>query len=138
MVCQEHQKPLAECSAHSQTESVVSPVQIHSLTKRVEYRGEFVELTDSLSMLPAGGQVLLSDSTFQRIGGRLHEVKLPTLSLPIKGGSGANQSSRRPTRTSLEMSSRAGSSTTVPTMKGKTQGASRKGLSALRVDVVCS
>ena len=109
-------------------------MQIHSLTKRVEYRGEFVELTDSLSMLPAGGQVLLSDSTFQRIG----EVKLPNLSLHIKGGSGANQSSRRPTRTSLEMPSRAGSSTTVPIMKGKTQGASRKGLSALRVDVVCS
>lgn len=119
------------------TESVVSPVQIHSLTRRVEYRGEFVELTDSLSMLPAGGQVLLSDSTFQRIGGRLHEVKLPTLSLPIKGVSGANQISGRPTRTSMEMPSRAGSSTTVPTMEGKTQVASRKGLSALRVDGVC-
>jgi len=43
----------------------------------VEYRGEIVELTNSLLQLPAGGQVLLSDTTFQRIGGRLHEVKLP-------------------------------------------------------------
>jgi len=43
----------------------------------VEYRGEIVELTNSLLQLPAGGQVLLSDTTFQRIGGRLHEIKLP-------------------------------------------------------------
>ncbi len=43
----------------------------------MEYRGEIVELTNSLLQLPAGGQVLLSDTTFQRIGGRLHEIKLP-------------------------------------------------------------
>ena len=43
----------------------------------MEYRGEIVDLTNSLLQLPAGGQVLLSDTTFQRIGGRLHEVKLP-------------------------------------------------------------
>ena len=36
-----------------------------------------MELTNSLLQLPAGGQVLLSDTTFQRIGGRLHEIKLP-------------------------------------------------------------
>ncbi len=40
-----------------------------------------MELTDSLLHLPAGGQVLLSDNTFQRIGGRLHEVKLPAFQL---------------------------------------------------------
>lgn len=50
---------------------------MHSNHKHVEYRGEIVELTNSLLQLPAGGQVLLSDTTFQRIGGRLHEVKLP-------------------------------------------------------------
>lgn len=54
-------------------------MQVHSTRKHVEYRGEIVELTNSLLQLPAGGQVLLSDTTFQRIGGRLHEVKLPTL-----------------------------------------------------------
>ena len=41
-----------------------------------------MELSRSLLRLPAGGQVLLSDTTFQRIGGRLHEVKLPDLQLP--------------------------------------------------------
>jgi len=50
---------------------------VHSNHKHVEYRGEIVDLTNSLLQLPAGGQVLLSDTTFQRIGGRLHEVKLP-------------------------------------------------------------
>ena len=41
-----------------------------------------MELSESLLQLPAGGQVLLSDLTFQRIGGRLHEVKLPSLEVP--------------------------------------------------------
>lgn len=37
-----------------------------------------MSLSESLLQLPAGGQVVLSDTTFQRIGGRLHEVNLPT------------------------------------------------------------
>ena len=41
-----------------------------------------MELSESLLELPAGGQVILSDTTFQRIGGRLHEVKLPSLEVP--------------------------------------------------------
>lgn len=40
-----------------------------------------MELSESLLQLPAGGQVVLSDTTFQRIGGRLHEVKLPSLEM---------------------------------------------------------
>ncbi|DBA88293.1 TPA: hypothetical protein ACH3X1_016534 [Trebouxia sp. C0004] len=56
---------------------VPAEIIVHSDHKHVEYRGEIVELTRSLLQLPAGGQVLLSDTTFQRIGGRLHEVKLP-------------------------------------------------------------
>ena len=36
-----------------------------------------MELTESLSHLPAGGQVLLSDTTCQRTAGRLHEIQLP-------------------------------------------------------------
>lgn len=47
------------------------------MTKQVEYRGEMIELTESLSHLPAGGQVLLSDTTSQRTAGRLHEIHLP-------------------------------------------------------------
>ena len=60
-------------------------LQVHRANKHVEYRGDIVELTDALLRLPAGGQVLLSDTTFQRIGGRLHEVKLPSLQLPRTG-----------------------------------------------------
>ena len=44
-----------------------------------------MELSESLLELPAGGQVILSDTTFQRIGGRLHEVKLPSLEVPKPG-----------------------------------------------------
>jgi len=50
---------------------------VHNVTKQVEYRGEMIELTESLSHLPAGGQVLLSDTTSQRTAGRLHEIHLP-------------------------------------------------------------
>ena len=54
-------------------------MQVHSTAKHVEYRGEIMELSESLLQLPAGGQVVLSDTTFQHIGGRLHEIKLPSL-----------------------------------------------------------
>ena len=47
------------------------------MTKQVEYRGEMVDLTESLTHLPAGGQVVLSDATFQRLEGELHHVQLP-------------------------------------------------------------
>ena len=63
-------------------DSVSCMPQVHSTLKHVEYKGEIMELSRSLLQLPAGGQVLLSDTTFQRIGGRLHEVKLPALQLP--------------------------------------------------------
>lgn len=53
-----------------------------------------MELSESLLQLPAGGQVVLSDTTFQRIGGRLHEVKLPSLEM------------QKPSRHSLEGKSR--------------------------------
>ena len=47
------------------------------MTKQVEYRGEMVELTEALTHLPAGGQVVLSDVTYRRTAGRLLEVQLP-------------------------------------------------------------
>lgn len=113
-------------------------LQVHSMSKRVEYRGEFVELTDSLAMLPAGGQVLLSDSTFQRIGGRLHEVKLPTSAVPTKLSSMDDQYARQSTRASLDMPSRKSSVTAADSTTIKKEGASKKGLSVLRVEQVCS
>ncbi|KAL0023908.1 hypothetical protein WJX79_009620 [Trebouxia sp. C0005] len=56
---------------------IPAEIIVHNMTKQVEYRGEMIELTESLSHLPAGGQVLLSDTTSQRTAGRLHEIHLP-------------------------------------------------------------
>lgn len=113
-------------------------LQVHSMSKKVEYRGEFVELTDSLATLPAGGQVLLSDSTFQRIGGRLHEVKLPNSAVPGKLTSVDEQTARRSTRASLDLQSRKSSATTADPARATAQGAAKKGLGMLRVDQVCN
>jgi len=57
------------------------------VTKQVEYRGEMIELTESLSHLPAGGQVLLSDTTSQRTAGRLHKIHLPAFTFQCAKGS---------------------------------------------------
>ena len=57
------------------------------MTKQVEYRGEMMELTESLSHLPAGGQVLLSDTTCQCSAGRLHDLKLPAFTFQCSRGS---------------------------------------------------
>lgn len=45
------------------------------MTRQVEYRGDVVSLTEALMDFPAGGQVLLSGSTYQRMYGRLHTLK---------------------------------------------------------------
>ena len=50
-------------------------MQVHHVTRQVEYKGDVVSLTEALVGFPAGGQVLLSGSTYQRIYGRLHTVK---------------------------------------------------------------
>ena len=49
-------------------------LQAHHVTWQVEYRGDVISLTEALVGFPAGGQVLLSDATYQRIYGRLHTV----------------------------------------------------------------
>ena len=46
------------------------------MTRQVEYRGDVISLTEALVGFPAGGQVLLSDSTYQRIYGRLDTIHL--------------------------------------------------------------
>ena len=68
------------------------------MTKQVEYRGEMIELTESLSHLPAGGQVLLSDTTSQRTAGRLHEIHLPAFTFQCA----KNSLSRAQSRMSFE------------------------------------
>ena len=50
-------------------------LQVHHVTRQVEYRGDVVALTESLVGFPAGGQVLLSGSTYQRVYGHLHTVQ---------------------------------------------------------------
>ena len=51
-------------------------MQVHHVTRQVEYRGDVVSLTEALVDFPAGGQVLLSGSTYQRVYGHLHLLKL--------------------------------------------------------------
>ena len=50
-------------------------MQVHHVTRQVEYRGDVVSLTEALMDFPAGGQVLLSGSTYQKMYGRLHTLK---------------------------------------------------------------
>ena len=50
-------------------------VQVHHVTRQVEYRGDVVTLTEALVGFPAGGQVLMSGSTYQRVYGNLHAVQ---------------------------------------------------------------
>ena len=52
-------------------------LQVHSITKQIEYKGTVVELTETISHLPAGSQLLFSSATFERMFGRLHEIRLP-------------------------------------------------------------
>ena len=44
------------------------------MTRQVEYRGDIVSVTEALVGFPTGGQILLSDATYQHIYGRLHTV----------------------------------------------------------------
>ena len=50
-------------------------MQVHHVTRQVEYRGDVISLTEALVGFPAGGQVLLSSSTYQRVYGQLHNLK---------------------------------------------------------------
>ena len=53
-------------------------VQVHNVTKQVEYRGGLVEVTESLSHLASGGQVLLSHTTCRGICQHAQDIKLPS------------------------------------------------------------
>ena len=116
---------------------IPSRLQVHSTTRQVEYRGELVELTDSFAMLPAGGQVLLSDSTFQRIGGRLHEVKLPSFDAPAARAS-QDPKPRKHTRTSLDVQQGEALSGTLQGAQPDQRGAPRKKAGIFSVEQVRS
>ena len=49
------------------------------MTKQVEYVGDVLNLLEKLSNLPAGGQVLMGPLTYQRIYGRMEELRLAVL-----------------------------------------------------------
>lgn len=58
-----------------------------------------MELTEALSHLPAGGQVLLSDTTSRHTAGRMHKIHLPAFTFQCFRSSLEEIKS---TRTSLE------------------------------------
>lgn len=70
-------------------------MQVHNVTKQVEYRGEMVDLTESLSHLPAGGQVVLSDTTFSHTVGRLQHIHLPAFTFQTARNSLEGPKSRK-------------------------------------------
>ena len=82
---------LGLCSAGIMTSCMC--VQAHHVTRQVEYRGDVISLTEALVGFPAGGQVLLSDGTYQRIYGRLHTLNLNDRKKPAKkqGSMGAGR-----------------------------------------------
>lgn len=49
-------------------------LQEHATTGQLSYHGTFAELAEAISSLPAGGQTLLSNHTFQLAGTQLHKV----------------------------------------------------------------
>ncbi|KAK9811314.1 hypothetical protein WJX72_001645 [[Myrmecia] bisecta] len=58
---------------------VPAKTKVHKMTNTTEYQGEVVRALELMADLPAGGQVLLSTVTYQRIYGRLGELRLPAL-----------------------------------------------------------
>lgn len=65
-----------------------SILQVHHVTRQIEYHGELMSLTEAIIGFPVGGQVLISGSTYQRIYGRLHTIgPLP----PITPGQGRSK-----------------------------------------------
>ncbi|KAK9869016.1 hypothetical protein WJX84_000276 [Apatococcus fuscideae] len=58
---------------------VPSKIKIHHVTKQAEYQGHLLNELEAIGSLPSGGQVLISATTYQRICGRLDELRLPAL-----------------------------------------------------------
>ena len=73
-------------------------MQVHSITKQLEYKGKMIDLTETISHLPAGSQVLLSSSTFEKLFGRLHEIRLAAASGPSQGSPQPNRLSKECTQ----------------------------------------
>ena len=73
-------------------------MQVHSITKQLEYKGKMVDLTETISHLPAGSQVLLSSASFEKLFGRLHEIRLTAASGPSQGSPQFKQHSKEYTQ----------------------------------------
>ena len=52
--------------------------QAHKVTRQLEYSGSVVELTEALTSLPSGGQVMLGALAAERVAGRLRDIMLPS------------------------------------------------------------
>ena len=57
-----------------------------------------VDLTETISHLPAGSQVLLSSASFEKLFGRLHEIRLTAASGPSQGSPQFKQHSKEYTQ----------------------------------------
>ncbi|KAK9834423.1 hypothetical protein WJX74_001487 [Apatococcus lobatus] len=53
-----------------------SCVSAHKVTRQLEYSGSVVELTEALTSLPSGGQVMLGALAAERVAGRLRDIVL--------------------------------------------------------------
>ena len=52
-------------------------MQAHKVTRQLEYAGSVVDLTEALTSLPSGGQVMLGSLAAERVAGRLRDIVLP-------------------------------------------------------------
>lgn len=52
-------------------------MQAHKVTRQLEYAGSVVDLTEALTSLPSGGQVMLGALAAERVAGRLRDIILP-------------------------------------------------------------
>ena len=84
------------CTLHHTT-PYYTTVQVHHVTRQIEYQGELMSLTEAIVGFPVGGQVLISGSTYQRIYGRLHTIgPLHNIAVaPSKSKLGRSRSQRR-------------------------------------------
>ncbi|KAK9843211.1 hypothetical protein WJX74_008778 [Apatococcus lobatus] len=62
---------------------IPAAIEEHATTGQLSYHGSFAELTEAISNLPAGGQTLLSNHTFQLASNQLHKkTAMPDLQFP--------------------------------------------------------
>ncbi|KAK9815654.1 hypothetical protein WJX72_007454 [[Myrmecia] bisecta] len=78
-------------------------LQMHNVTKQLEYHGYVTQLTEAIINLPAGGQILMGSRTFERTYGRLDHV---TISDDIQIGAFEGEAGRKSINAKSRMHSR--------------------------------